>query len=86
MKHITKVIQSTPLFPSKSPKNWNVFCSENPVVPGWITPAVSLITAFLTQSQQEPDCIQPLIVLQIPTTLPKKQILESNFLWNGWDL
>ena len=37
----------------------------DPVVPGWITPALPLITAFLTQSQQGPERIKTLIALQI---------------------
>lgn len=37
----------------------------DPVVPGWITPAVPLITAFLTQSQQGPERIKALIALQL---------------------
>lgn len=37
----------------------------DPVVPGWITPAVPLVTAFLTQSQMGPERIQVLIALQL---------------------
>lgn len=37
----------------------------DPVVPGWITPAVPLVTAFLTQSTQGPERTQALIALQL---------------------
>ena len=37
----------------------------DPVVPGWITPAVPLVTAFLTQSPQGPERTQALIALQL---------------------
>ncbi len=37
----------------------------DPVVPGWITPAVPLVSAFLTQSQQGPERIKALIALQL---------------------
>lgn len=37
----------------------------DPVVPGWITPAIPLVTAFLTLTQQGPERVQSLIALQI---------------------
>ena len=37
----------------------------DPVVPGWITPAVPLVSAFLTQSQQGPERVKALIALQL---------------------
>lgn len=36
----------------------------DPVAPGWITPAVPLVTAFLTQSEMGPERIQAMIALQ----------------------
>lgn len=37
----------------------------DPVVPGWITPAIPLVTAFLTLSEQGPARTQSLIALQL---------------------
>ena len=37
----------------------------DPVVPGWITPAIPLVTAFLTLSEQGPDRTQTMIALQL---------------------
>lgn len=37
----------------------------DPVVPGWITPAIPLVTAFLTLSEEGPERIQTLIALQL---------------------
>lgn len=37
----------------------------DPVVPGWITPAIPLVTAFLTLSEQGVDRIHSLIALQL---------------------
>lgn len=37
----------------------------DPVVPGWITPAIPLIMAFMTQYEMGPDRTQALIALQI---------------------
>jgi len=37
----------------------------DPVVPGWITPALPLVTAFLTLSEQGPERIQTMIALQL---------------------
>lgn len=41
----------------------------DPVVPGWITPAIPLVSAFLTLSQQGVDRIHSLIALQILVAL-----------------
>ncbi len=41
----------------------------DPVVPGWITPAVPLVTAFLTQAEIGPARTQMLIALQIEVGL-----------------
>ncbi|NLC51772.1 MAG: hypothetical protein GX764_05645, partial [Firmicutes bacterium] len=37
----------------------------DPVVPGWITPAIPLTTAYLTQYQMGPERIKALIALQL---------------------
>lgn len=37
----------------------------DPVVPGWITPAIPLVTAFLSLSEQGPERTQSLIALQL---------------------
>lgn len=37
----------------------------DPVVPGWITPAIPLVTAFVTQTEVGPERIQTMIALQI---------------------
>jgi hypothetical protein len=37
----------------------------DPVVPGWITPAIPLVTAFLTLTEQGPERTQTLIALQL---------------------
>ncbi len=37
----------------------------DPVVPGWITPAIPMVTAFLTLSEQGPDRTQTMIALQL---------------------
>lgn len=41
----------------------------DPVVPGWITPAIPLVTAFLTQTEIGPARTQSLIALQIEVGL-----------------
>lgn len=37
----------------------------DPVVPGWITPAIPLVTAFLTLTEQGPERVQTMIALQL---------------------
>ena len=37
----------------------------DPVVPGWITPAIPLVTAFLTLTDQGPERVQTMIALQL---------------------
>lgn len=37
----------------------------DPVVPGWITPAIPLVTAFVTLTEQGPGRIQTMIALQL---------------------
>lgn len=37
----------------------------DPVVPGWITPAIPLVTAFLTQAQAGAERVQTMIALQL---------------------
>jgi len=37
----------------------------DPVVPGWITPAIPLVTAFLTQTEMGVERVQTMIALQI---------------------